>query len=143
MKLPLLFITFFIFALHYGQNNAEHQFTFNVKKWNREVHNKDGKLKEEKLVINLFDIEGKPIRFLLVPNTITASPTAGIQFYKGKSVDGTKVISLTVMPKTFNGSYLENGKQYFIETVRNKCNSYKIYTQNRNISVGQEEDYVK
>lgn len=65
---------------------------------------------------------------------------------KGQSLDHTKTASLTILPKSMNGSYLYNGVQYFIEPVNGTCNKYKVYTSpsiDKSIQVGQENDYVK
>lgn len=146
MKFTLLFTFIFGFGLVSGQNTQQFIFKFNVKKWNKEFV-KQQKLNEDGMFsIDLFDVYGKPVLFKLKEKSISEIEVSDLKIFKGKSADDLKIISLTVLPKSMSGAYLENGVQYFIEPLKGSCNKYRVYTKpvlNEKVEVGQINDYVK
>lgn len=146
MKFPLLFIFTFCFGLMSAQKSQQFIFKFNVKKWNKEFVKQQKIDAKETSSINLFDVSGKGISFEIIEKNISEVPVSNLKVFKGKSADGRKIISLTILPKSMSGSYLENGVQYFIEPVKGSCNSYQVYTNpkiDRKVEVGQINDEVK
>lgn len=134
------------FGLVSGQNTQEFIFKFNVKKWNKEFAKEQKLNAGEMFSINLFDVYGKPVLFKLKEKSISAVEVPDLKIFKGKSADDSKIISLTVLPKSMSGAYLENGVQYFLEPIKGSCNKYKVYTKpklDEKVEVGQINDYVK
>ena len=129
-----------------AQKSQQFIFKFNVKKWQQELVKKKNSSQGEIYSINLFDVYGKPVLFKLRENNISEVKVPDLKFLKGKSADDQKIISLTFLPKSMSGSYLENGVQYFIEPLSGSCNKYKVYTKpilDEKVEVGQINDYVK
>ena len=121
-------------------------FNFNVKKWNREYVKKEKSPQNERFIINLFDVHGKPILFNIKEKSFSENKIDGIRMFKGKSSDELKVISLTILSKSMSGAYLENGIQYFIEPVKGTCHQYKVYvnpTEKKKLEVSQSNDFLK
>lgn len=130
----------------YGQTTQQFIFKFNVKKWNKEFVKQQKIDRKESYSISLFDVNGKQILFELKEKSMSEIPVPNLKVFKGKSADARKIISLTILPKSMNGSYLENGVQYFIEPVEGSCNSYQVYTNpqiDRKVEVGQINDIIK
>ncbi|MDN3606999.1 hypothetical protein [Kaistella yonginensis] len=146
MKFILVLTGIFCFGLVLGQNKQEYVFKFNVKKWNKEFLKQHKPTKDGMVSINLFDVNGKAVLFEVQEKSISEVNVPDIKIFKGKSTDDTKIITLTILPKTMSGAYLEKGIQYFIEAVKGSCNHYKVYTKpeiDKKIEVGQIEDYIK
>lgn len=140
------FIVSFLIIFHIfpAQNKGSAEFTFNVKKWNKAYKTQNKQSNAASTKITLSAVQGRATSYIIVEHQMTMEKLANITFFKGKSEDGRKIISLTILPKTLNGSYLENGRQYFIEPVKNKCNTYKVYpSEVRNPDIGQEADVLK
>ena len=140
----LAFILFF--GLFSGQNKQEFIFEFNAKKWQKEFKKFQKNKDKGTSIIHLFDINGRKIAFDMQEKSISEIKLKDIIILKGQSLDHTKTASLTVLPKSMSGSYLDNGVQYFIEPVKGTCNKYKVYTSpaiDKSIQVGQENDYIK
>lgn len=132
------------FGLFSGQNSQEFTFKFNVKKWNRDyvkIHNSSA---NPIYPINLFDVEGKPVLFQLQEKNRSEVKVADLKIFKGKSADDLKIISLTVLPNSLSGSYLQNGIQYFVEPVKGTCNKYKVYVspKREKVEIGQINDFI-
>lgn len=146
MKSLLLLLSLSFFGFYSGQKTQEFSYKFNVKKWNKSYQKLQKKSKNSSVELNLFDISGNPIQFNVYEKSISEQPMENIKIFKGKSEDDKKIISLTMLPKSMSGSYLENGQQYFIEPIKDKCNWYKVYIDpkiNENVEVGQLKDFVE
>lgn len=129
-----------------GQNKQEFIFKFNVKKWNKELVKNKKLTPNASFKINLFDVYGKPVLFYIKEKSISEVAVPDLKIYKGKSADDLKLISLTVLPMSMSGTYLQNGVQYFIEPLKGSCNKYKVYTNpavKKEVEVGQINDFVK
>lgn len=134
------------FGFVFGQNSKEYVFKFNVKKWNKEFVKQQKKSQDKVATINLFDVNGKSVLFNLQQRSISETEVPNVKIFKGKSADDAKLITLTILPKTMSGAFLENGVQYFIEYIKGSCNKYKVYTKpeiDKKIEVGQINDDVK
>lgn len=134
------------FGFVFGQNSKEFVFKFNVKKWNKEFVKKQKKSQDKVATINLFDVNGKSVLFHLQQRSISEVEVPNVKIFKGKSADDAKLITLTILPKSMSGAYLDNGVQYFIEYIKGSCNKYKVYTKleiDKKIEVGQINDDVK
>ena len=146
MKSNVLFILMLCFGLVSGQKSQQFIFKFNVKKWNKELQTQQKLGKNETFTINLFDAYGKSVLFKLTEKSISEVAIPNLKIFKGKSADDQKIISLTVLPNSLSGSYLQHGVQYFIEPIRGSCNRYKVYTSrpiNKEVEVGQINDVLK
>ncbi len=146
MRFTLLLASMLCFGIVSGQNSQEFIFKFNVKKWNKEFTKQKKLSKDAGFTISLFDVYGKSILFRIKENRISEVEVPDVKFFKGKSADDKKILSLTILPKSMSGAYLENGIQYFIEPIIGSCNKYKVYTTpelNKKVEVGQINDYVK
>ena len=146
MKCTFLLYFIFLFGFFSGQNTQEFIFKFNVKKWNKELQTQQKLGKNETFTINLFDAYGKSVLFKLTEKSISEVAIPNLKIFKGKSADDQKIISLTVLPNSLSGSYLQHGVQYFIEPIRGSCNRYKVYTSppiNKEVEVGQINDVLK
>lgn len=146
MKFILPLILILSFGLLSGQNSQEYIFKFNVKKWNREYEKVQKSSSHQNFPINLFDVYGKSVLFEVQERSISEVKIPDLKIFKGKSADDSKIISLTVLPKSFSGSYLQNGIQYFIEPVKGSCTKYKVYVRpnvDKKVEVGQINDFVK
>ena len=146
MKFILPLTLMFCFGLFSGQNSQEFIFKFNVTKWNREYVKVQKSSVNQIFPITLFDVEGKPVLFEVQEISISEVKIPDIKIFKGKSADDLKIISLTVLPDSFSGSYLQNGIQNFIEPVKGSCNKYKVYTKpnvDKKVEVGQINDFIK
>jgi hypothetical protein len=145
MKFTLLFTLIFSFGFVSGQNSQQFIFKFNVKKWNKEFTKQKYLNPDQVNIISLFDVRGNPVLFKIQEKRISEMEVIDLKFFKGKSADDMKILSLTVLRKSMSGAYLENGVQYFIEPDKG-CNKYKVYTKpdlNKKIKVGQINDFVK
>ena len=146
MKSTLLIVCLLLFGFVFGQNPKEYIFKFNVRKWNKEFINLQKQNQEKAATINLFDVYGKPVLFNLQQRSFSEVEVPNVKIFKGKSTNDAKLITLTILPKTMSGAFLENGVQYFIEPIKGSCNKYKVYTKpeiDKEIEVGQINDYVK
>ena len=146
MKSTLLIVCLLLFGFVFGQSPKEYIFKFNVKKWNKEFVKKQKKSQDKVATINLFDVNGKSVLFHLQQRSISEVEVPNVKIFKGKSADDAKLITLTILPKSMSGAYLENGVQYFIEYIKGSCNKYKVYTKpeiDKKIEVGQINDHVK
>ncbi|REC45284.1 hypothetical protein [Chryseobacterium pennipullorum] len=137
----ILFFAFFCQALQ-GQSQ-QYIFNFNPKKFIRENSLEMNDKKE--VVFNLYDINGRETKYITVDKTSDALRKAKIYSFKGKSEDGTKLITLTIASGKLSGSYLENGKAYYIEPAEKNCRKkYRIYLKpNGDYQVGQPNDVLK
>ncbi|ROI05689.1 hypothetical protein EGI16_04720 [Chryseobacterium sp. G0240] len=135
-----IFMTLFCKAQVQSQSFT---FTFNPSKFIRENKLKEGSRKE--LTFNLYDIHGKETKYTTADKTSEMLRKQNIYSFKGKSEDGTKLITLTIASGKMTGAYLENGNSYFIEPLNKNCKKkYKIYTKpDGNYPVGQVEDAIK
>ena len=146
MKSTLLIVCILLFGFVFGQSPKEYIFKFNVRKWNKEFINLQKQSQEKAATINLFDVNGKPVLFNLQQRSFSEVEVPNVKIFKGKSADDAKLITLTILPKTMSGAFLENGIQYFIEPLKGSCNKYKVYTKpeiDKEIEIGQINDYVK
>lgn len=129
MKSIVLVATLICFSKIYSQNSQEFTFKFNVKKWQKSYQKLHKYESNDVVTINLFDAFGNSVQFKVMEKSISEQPMENIKILKGTSEDDKKIISLTILKKSMSGSYLENGMQYFIEPLKNKCNTYKVYRQ--------------
>ncbi|MFC6268065.1 hypothetical protein [Frigoriflavimonas asaccharolytica] len=146
MKKLFLLFAVFSFGLLFSQNQQEFIFKFKVKKWQKEFKKHQKNKEKGTSILNLFDTSGRKINFDVQEKNISEVKMKDILNVKGKSLDHSKIITLTLFPKSMSGSYLENGRQYFIEPVKDKCNTYKVYinpTIDKDVEVGQLKDFVE
>ncbi|MCL8538124.1 hypothetical protein M9991_14730 [Chryseobacterium gallinarum] len=144
MKDLLVLINLFLAV--YGKAQGQSQkfnFTFNPSKFIQ--INKLNKASGKEVIFDLYDIHGKKTKYITADKTSEALRRQKIYSFKGKSEDGTKLITLTIASGKLTGAYLENGNSYFIEPLDKNCKKkYKIYTKpDGNYQVGQIEDAVK
>ncbi|GEN69201.1 MULTISPECIES: hypothetical protein [Chryseobacterium] len=140
MKNIIIFLLFNLF--YHVQQQQSFVFAFNPKKFIQE--NKLKEITDREVIFNLYDIYGKETKYITSNKTTDILRKAGIYSFKGKSEDGTKLITLTIASGKLSGAYLENGKSYFIEPFDKNCKKkYKIYIKPEgNYQVGQPNDFV-
>lgn len=142
MKNILIFLFFTIFCSAQGQSQS-FTFAFNPKKFIQENKLDEGSRKE--IIFNLYDINGKETKYITVDKTSEILRKEKIYSFKGRSEDGTKLITLTIASGKLTGAYLENGTSYFIEPLEKKCKKkYRIYIKSdKGYQVGQPDDFVR
>lgn len=142
MKNIILFLLFTLFCNLLGQSRS-FTFNFNPKKFIKE--NKLNKGGGKEIIFNLYDINGKETKYITADRTSDALRKEEIYSFKGKSEDGTKLITLTIASGNLTGAYMESGISYFIEPLEKKCKKkYKIYMNpEKGFQVGQPHDVVK
>lgn len=139
-----IILTVLLFTLFCNAQAQEFTFTFNPKKFIKEHQLNVGGNKKV-ITFNLFDYNGKETQYITANITSEKLRKEKIYSFKGKSEDGTKLITLTIASDRLSGAYLENGKSYFIEPIDKNCKKkYKIYRKpNGDYQVGQPDDAVK
>nr|WP_315028400.1 hypothetical protein [uncultured Chryseobacterium sp.] len=139
----LVFTCFTVFCTTLQGQSRQFIFSFNPKKFIQE--NKLNEASPKELVFSLYDINGKETKYITIDKTSETLRKAKIFSFKGKSEDGTKLITLTIASGKLTGSYLENGISYFIEPLDKNCKKkYKIYIKpDGDYRVGQPIDFVK
>jgi len=139
----LILLLFTVFGPALRGQSRQFIFSFNPKKLIQD--NKLDKPHKEEVIFNLYDIEGKETKYIMLDKTSDALRKAKIFTFKGKSEDGTKLMTLTIASGKLTGSYLENGNAYFIEPLKENCKKkYKIYSKpDGEYKVGQPIDFVK
>lgn len=142
MKNIILFLLFILFCNVAGQSRS-FTFDFNPKKFIKE--NKLNKEGRKEIIFNLYDINGKETKYITTDRTSEALRKNEIYSFKGKSEDGTKLITLTIASGNLTGAYMENGISYFIEPLEKKCKKkYKVYINSgKDLQVGQPNDAIK
>ncbi|WP_027372422.1 MULTISPECIES: hypothetical protein [Chryseobacterium] len=143
MRNILLLFCFVLFCSGLQGQSRQFIFSFNPKKFIQE--NKLDTASSGELTFPLYDIEGKETKYIMLDKTSEALRKAKIFTFKGKSEDGTKLMTLTIASGKLTGSYLENGQAYYIEPLKENCKrKYKIYIKPRGeYQVGQPIDFVK
>lgn len=143
MKNILTVLLFTLFCNAQAQSQG-FTFTFNPKKFIQENKLNGGENKKV-VTFNLFDYSGKETKYITVDTTSEILRKQKIYSFKGKSEDGTKLISLTIASGKLSGAYLEGGKSYFIEPIDKSCKKqYRIYLKpSGDYQVGQPDDAVK
>ncbi|MCQ9639279.1 hypothetical protein MP478_07725 [Chryseobacterium sp. WG14] len=136
-------LTVLVFMICCNAQAQSFTFTFNPKKFIQENKLTEGSKKD--VIFNLYDINGKETKYNTIDTTSELLRKAKIYSFKGKSEDGTKLITLTIASGKLSGAYLENAKSYFIEPVDKTCKKkYKIYIKpDGDYQVGQPNDFIK
>lgn len=139
----LLFLCFSTFCTALQGQSQQFVFSFNPKKFIQE--NKLDEASPKEIIFPLYDIEGRQTKYIMLDKTSEALRKAKIFSFKGKSEDGTKLMTLTIASGKLTGSYLENGTAYFIEPLKENCRKrYKLYSKPAgNYQVGQPNDVLK
>ncbi|MFZ4928664.1 hypothetical protein [Chryseobacterium sp. Mn2064] len=142
MKNILLFLLLMSFCNAFGQSRS-FTFNFNPNKFIKENKLNEGAGKE--IIFNLYDINGKETKYITIDRTTEPLRKEQVYSFKGKSEDGTKLITLTIASGSLTGAYMENGISYFIEPLEKKWKKkYKIYINSgKGFQIGQPNDAVK
>ncbi|CAI8799836.1 hypothetical protein [Chryseobacterium sp. IT-36CA2] len=142
MKNIILFLLFTLFCNISGQSRS-FAFDFNPKKFIKENKLNKGGTKE--IIFNLYDINGNETKYITADRTTEALRKEQVYSFKGKSEDGTKLITLTIASGNLTGAYMENGVSYFIEPLEKNCKKrYKIYINSgKGFQVGQPNDVIQ
>ncbi|SFN37801.1 hypothetical protein SAMN05421594_2443 [Chryseobacterium oleae] len=112
-------------------------FYFNGKKLKREV----AKQPEKVYTVTLFSAYGEKLNFKVSENQISEQKIPGMLFFKGKSENGSRIISFTLRHDKISGSFSDNGKEVYFEPTKRR-NYYKSY-EIQGVKAGQENDEVK